>query len=67
MRCASAIAKEGALPFSVAADPAAHEAWFRARVREAMDDPRPALPQARVEAHFTRRRGANPPAVACET
>ncbi|MEW6169533.1 MAG: type II toxin-antitoxin system RelB/DinJ family antitoxin [Pseudomonadota bacterium] len=29
------IAKEGALPFTLAVDPAAHDAWFRAKVQEA--------------------------------
>lgn len=48
-------ANEGALPFALATDPA-HDAWFRARVREALDDPRPPIPQEKVEAHFARRR-----------
>lgn len=52
------VAKEGALPFPMAADPAAHDAWFRAKVQEALEDPRPAVPHDRVEAHFTRRRAA---------
>lgn len=34
------IAKEGGLPAGLVADPAAHDAWFRAKVREALDDPR---------------------------
>jgi hypothetical protein len=34
----------------------AHDAWFRARVREALSDPRPAIPRKKVEAHFTKRR-----------
>ncbi|MGH9622710.1 MAG: type II toxin-antitoxin system RelB family antitoxin [Bryobacteraceae bacterium] len=50
-------ANEGALPFAPA-DSAAHDAWFRAKVQEALDDPRPAIPHEEVEAHFARRRAA---------
>ena len=50
------IAKEGALPFDFATDPATHDAWFRAKVREALDDPRPPIPHDEVEAHFAKRR-----------
>src|ERR1035438_5111445 len=49
-------ANEGALPFSLAQNVAEHDAWFRAKVREALDDPRPAVPHEQVEAHFARRR-----------
>src|ERR1700686_4792793 len=51
-------ANEGALPFEVTADGAAHDAWFRAKVQEALSDPRPAIPHKRVEAHFAKRRSA---------
>eukprot|EP01037_Dinobryon_pediforme_P042730 gene42730-53299_t len=37
------IAKEGALPAGLTSDPDAYDAWFRAKVREAMDDPRPSV------------------------
>ena len=50
------IAKEGALPAGLTTDPAAHDAWFRAKVQEALDDPRPAVSDDVVEDHFTRRR-----------
>lgn len=50
------IANEGALPFDFAVDPVAHDAWFRAKVREALEDPRPAVPDEEVEAHFAKRR-----------
>lgn len=50
------VAKEGALPPGFATDPATHDAWFRAKVREALDDPRPAHPHDEVEAHFAKRR-----------
>ncbi len=52
------IANEGALPFPLAIDPAAHDAWFRAKVRQALEDPRPAVPHDAVEAHFAKRRAA---------
>lgn len=52
------VAKEGALPAGLTTDPAAHDAWFRAKVQEALDDPRPDIPGKEVEAHFSRRRAA---------
>lgn len=51
-------ANEGALPFSLATNAAEHDAWFRARVQEALDDKSPAIPHAEVEEHFTKRRAA---------
>jgi DNA-damage-inducible protein J len=51
-------ANEGALPFALASDPAAHDAWFRARVQEALDDPRPSISHEEVDAHFAKRRVA---------
>ena len=42
------IAAEGGLPAGLTADPDAHDAWFRAKVREALDDTRPAAPHAQV-------------------
>ncbi len=47
-----------ALPFALTADGAAHDAWFRAKVQEALNDPRPAIPHKKVEAHFAKRRAA---------
>lgn len=52
------VANEGALPFGFATDPAAYDAWFREKVQEALDDPRPAIPHDQVEAHFAKRRAA---------
>lgn len=49
-------ANEGALPFALATNPAEHDAWFRAKVQEALDDPRPAIPHAQVKEHFAKRR-----------
>jgi DNA-damage-inducible protein J len=51
-------ANEGALPFGLIADAATHDAWFRARVQEALNDSRPAIPHKKVEAHFAKRRAA---------
>jgi DNA-damage-inducible protein J len=51
-------ANEGELPFALSANTAAHDAWFRAKVREALDDPRPDIPYAKVEARVARRRAA---------
>jgi DNA-damage-inducible protein J len=49
-------ANEGALPFTLAQNAAGHDAWFRAKVQQALDDPRPAIPHEQVEAHFAQRR-----------
>ena len=52
-------ANEGALPFEMtASNNAAHNAWFRAKVQEALRDRRPAIPHKKVEAHFAKRRAA---------
>jgi DNA-damage-inducible protein J len=50
-------ANEGELPFALANN-AAHDAWFRAKVQEALDDPRTGIPHKKVEAHFAGRRAA---------
>lgn len=52
------VANEGALPFDFAIDPSVHEAWFRAKVQEALADSRPPLKAAEVDAHFAKRRAA---------
>jgi DNA-damage-inducible protein J len=51
-------ANEGALPFELTQDSAAHDAWFRAKVQEALDDPRPDIPDRKVEAYFAKKRAA---------
>jgi len=51
-------ANEGALPFDLASNTSAHDAWFRTKVQQALDDPRPAVPHDKVKAHFARRRAA---------
>jgi DNA-damage-inducible protein J len=40
------VAREGGLPAGLAVDPDAHDAWFRAKVQEALDDARPSVPHA---------------------
>lgn len=52
------VANEGALPFAFTTDPAIHDAWFRAKVQEAINDPRPAIPYDAAEARFAKRRKA---------
>ena len=42
------VAKEGGLPAALTTDPDAYDAWFRAKVQEALDDPRPPAPHAQV-------------------
>jgi len=51
-------ANEGALPFALSVDPAAHDAWFRKKVQQALDDMRPTIPHEEVEARFAERRAA---------
>ena len=48
-------ANEGALPFPVAAN-AEHDAWFRAKVKAALDDARPPVPNEAVKKRFAARR-----------
>ncbi len=42
------VAREGALPAGLAVDPDAYDAWFRAKVQEALADSRPATPHPEV-------------------
>ncbi len=42
------VAAEGGLPAGLTADPEAYDVWFRARVQEALADPRPARPHDQV-------------------
>ncbi len=51
-------ANEGALPFPLAANVAAHDAWFRSKVQQALDDPRAPVASEEVTARFARRRAA---------
>ncbi len=52
------IANDGALPAGLVTDPAAHDAWFRDKVLEALSDTRPAIPGEQVKAHFAKRRAS---------
>lgn len=51
-------AKEGALPIELLSTSEAHDAWFRAKVREALEDERPDADDAEIEARFARRRAS---------
>lgn len=42
------IAKDGALPAGLLADQGSYDAWFRAKVLEALADTRPAVPHEHV-------------------
>ena len=42
------VAAEGGLPAGLTSDPDAYDAWFRAKVREALDDPSPPIPHAQA-------------------
>ena len=57
------VVKEGALPAGLTADPDAYDAWFKAKVHEAMEDTRPSEPHEQVmddvQALIERKRGAN--------
>jgi len=50
------IAHEGALPPGLTTDAEVHEAWFRAKVQEALDDPRPPIAHEDVEARMAQVR-----------
>jgi DNA-damage-inducible protein J len=56
------IAREGGLPAALTTDPEAYDAWFRAKVREAMADKRPVVPHRQVmseaQALIDRKRRA---------
>lgn len=56
------VVQEGALPVGLTADPEAYDAWFHAKVHEALADKRPAVPHPRVmkdaQAVIDRKRRA---------
>lgn len=56
------VAKEGALPAGLTADPNTYDVWFRAKVQEALDDTRPPAPHRQVmdetQALIDRKRRA---------
>lgn len=51
-------ANEGALPLELLSGSEAHDAWFRAKVLEALSDTRPDVSDEEVEAHFAKRRAS---------
>jgi len=56
------VAREGALPAGLTADPEAYDVWFRAKVREALEDTGPGVSHAKVmdeaQALIDRKRRA---------
>jgi len=56
------VTKEGGLPAGLASDPQIHDEWFRAKVLEALEDTRAALPHEQVmdeaQALIDRKRRA---------
>jgi DNA-damage-inducible protein J len=42
------VAVEGALPVELTTDPTIYDAWFRAKVQEALQDTRPGIPHDQV-------------------
>ncbi|MFJ3483874.1 type II toxin-antitoxin system RelB/DinJ family antitoxin [Pseudomonas sp. NPDC090202] len=57
------VAREGALPTGFTSDADAYDKWFRAKVREAMEDPGPTVAHEDVMADarklLERKRGAD--------
>lgn len=51
-------ANEGALPLELLSGGEAHDAWFRTKVLEALNDTRPDVSNDEVEALFAERRAA---------
>lgn len=51
------VAKEGGLPAGLTADPDAYDTWFRAKVREALEDDRTAVPHADVMSEMRQMIG----------
>ena len=47
-------ANEGAIPYGLIAKDPEYGAWLRARVQEAIDDPRPRLPSEEAERRMAR-------------
>ena len=51
-------AREGALPLELISNSSVYDAWFRAKVQQALDDTRPDTDDADAEANFANRRSA---------
>jgi DNA-damage-inducible protein J len=52
------IANEGNIPIELTVKREEYDAWFRAKVIEAMSDPRPTVAHDQVEATFAAKRAA---------
>ncbi|MFD1556108.1 type II toxin-antitoxin system RelB/DinJ family antitoxin [Paraburkholderia silviterrae] len=52
------VVREGGLPVGLTMDEDAYDDWFKAKVQEALDDPRPRVSNEDVKAHFAARREA---------
>lgn len=52
------IANEGGLPPGLTVDPQVYDAWFREKVQEALDDPRPAVSDNEAKARLAIRKEA---------
>ncbi len=50
------IAESGVVPDILLTPEDEYDAWFRAKVQEALDDPRPLIPGEEVEAYFAKKR-----------
>lgn len=51
-------ANEGALPLELVTNGETHDAWFRAKVQEALEDTRPDVSDRQADAYFASRRAA---------
>jgi DNA-damage-inducible protein J len=52
------VAKEGALPAGLTAPPEAYDAWFKAKVIEALNDTSQTYSHEEVSQHFSKKREA---------
>ncbi len=53
-------ANEGVLPLELISTSDAHDAWFRAKVLQALEDTRSDVEDAEADAHFAARRATAP-------
>lgn len=51
-------ANEGALPLELLSNSATHDAWFRSKVLQALEETQPDIADSDVDAHFAKRRAA---------
>jgi len=50
------VANEGALPAGLTTNPEIYDKWFRERVQEALNDPRPLVDHDKVKDRFAAKR-----------